>query len=126
MTERSNFISIAPQLVVPDVVRTAEYYRDNLGFKILGYFLDPPVYAIVRRGNVELHFGKGDSDKTASNEDIRCGSMEAYIFVDHIDELYQELTAAGVDMPYPPTERVYGRREIEVTDCDRHKIVFGE
>ncbi len=39
---------ISPQFVVPDVVAAAEYYRSVLGFRILGYFLDPPVYAIVR------------------------------------------------------------------------------
>jgi catechol 2,3-dioxygenase-like lactoylglutathione lyase family enzyme len=44
---------ISPQFVVPDVVAAAEYYRDILGFRILGYFLDPPVYAIVARDSVE-------------------------------------------------------------------------
>lgn len=51
---------INPQFVVPDVVAAAEYYRDVFGFKILGYFLDPPVYAIVARDDVEIHFGKLD------------------------------------------------------------------
>ena len=120
------FKSIAPQFVVPDVVRTAEYYRDNLGFQIFGYFLDPPIYAIVRRGDVEIHFGKGDSDVTASNVTIREGSMEAYVFVTGIQDLYQQFLAAGIDVPYPPTERVYDRTEIEITDLDGHKIVFGE
>ncbi len=120
------FKSIAPQFVVPDVRRTAEWYRDNLGFEILGYFFDePPVYCIVRRENVELHFGRGDSDVAHSNAQIREGSMEAYVFVDDIQELYEEFSANGVDMPYPPTRRIYDRTEIEVTDCDGHKLVFG-
>jgi hypothetical protein len=50
MADLIRFEDIVPQFVVPDVVRTAEYYRDVLGFTILGYFLDPPVYAMVRRG----------------------------------------------------------------------------
>ena len=46
-TARSvQFKSIAPSFVVDDVVSTAEYYRDVLGFQILGYFADPPVFAI--------------------------------------------------------------------------------
>src|SRR3982750_4683281 len=97
-----SFNSIAPQFVVPDVVRTAEWYRDNLGFQILGYFLDPPVYAIVRRGSVEIHFGKGDSEQTVSNVDIRKGSMEAYVFVEGIESLYEEFRSAGLDLPYLP------------------------
>lgn len=122
----TNLQRIAPQFVVPDVVRTAEWYRDKLGFEILGYFLEPPVYAIVQRGGVYIHFGKGDTDATINNESIRCGSMEAYVFVEDVQLLYGELTAAGLELPYPPTKRVYGRTEIEVTDCDGHKLVFGE
>ncbi|MEQ1921673.1 MAG: VOC family protein [Pyrinomonadaceae bacterium] len=122
-----NLKAIAPQFVVPDVRRTAEWYRDNLGFEILGYFFEePPVYCIVRRGNVEIHFGRGDTDATVNNENIRCGSMEAYVFVADVQALYDELIAAGVEVPYPPTKRVYNCTEIEITDCDGHKLIFGE
>ncbi len=121
-----NLRSIAPQFVVPDVLRTAEWYRDNLGFEILGFYLDPPVYSIVRRDNVELHFGKGDTGATVNNESIRCGRMEAYVFVQDVQSLYHEFLANGVEVPYPPTKRVYECTEIEVTDCDGHKLVFGE
>jgi len=46
--------SICPHFVVPDVVVSAEYYRDVLGFKIMGYWFDPPVFAIVARDNVKI------------------------------------------------------------------------
>jgi hypothetical protein len=49
--------TICPQFVVPDA---AEYYRDVFGFRILGYFLDPPVFAMVGRDTAEIHFGKAD------------------------------------------------------------------
>lgn len=120
------FRSIAPQFVVLDVVRTSEWYRDNLGFEILGYFLEPPVYAIVRRGNVEIHFGKGDTDRINSNVDIREGSMEAYVFVEGVQSLYDEFVRRGLHVPYAPTQRVYGCIEIEITDLDGHKLIFGE
>jgi len=121
------FISIAPQFVVPDVRRTAEWYRDNLGFEILGYFFgEPPVYCITRRGNVEIHFGRGDSEKTVSNTQVREISMEAYVFIEGVHALYEELVAKGVEVPYPPTTREYNCTEIEITDCDGHKLVFGE
>ncbi len=126
MADAVKFHAIAPQFVVTDVRRTAEWYRDNLGFEILGYFFDePPVYAIVKRGDILIHFGRGDSDVTHSNTQIRDESMDAYILVDDIQALYDELTANGVDVPYPPTRRIYDRTEIEVTDCDGHKLVFG-
>src|SRR6185295_10747939 len=93
------FRAIAPQFVVPDVRRTAEWYRDNLGFQILGYFFDePPVYCIVGRGDITIHFGKGDSDQTVSNTAIRQDSMDAYVLVTGIDELYKELVSRGVSV----------------------------
>jgi uncharacterized glyoxalase superfamily protein PhnB len=120
------FNFIAPQFVVPDVRRTAEWYRDKLGFEILGYFFEePPVYAIVSRGGVCIHFGRGDSQTVHTNGSIRAGSMEAWIEVTDVQALYDELLARGVDVPYPPTKRIYDRTEIEVTDCDGHKLVFG-
>jgi hypothetical protein len=64
---------LAPQFVVRDVVKTAEYYRDQLGFTILGYFKDPPVYAMVARDEVEIHFGKADTEKIQMTEDVRRG-----------------------------------------------------
>ena len=32
------FVAAVPQFGVPDLVRTAEYYRDVLGFQIAGYW----------------------------------------------------------------------------------------
>ncbi|WP_256386726.1 hypothetical protein [Flavobacterium psychrotrophum] len=39
----AKIIGSAPQLLVKNVVLTAEYYRDVLGFSVIGYALDPPV-----------------------------------------------------------------------------------
>ena len=44
--------AISPQFVVPDVVQAAEYYRDVLGFRILSYFGQPRVFAMVDRKSV--------------------------------------------------------------------------
>lgn len=127
MSSEAEFNWIAPQFVVPDVRRTAEWYRDNLGFEIHGYFFEePPVYAIVSRGGVCIHFGRTDSATVHTNGSIRRGSMEAWVRVTGIQGLYEEFTAKGVAVPYPPTRRIYDRTEIEITDCDGHKLVFGE
>src|SRR5688572_1241540 len=99
MGERVLLKSLVPQLVVPDVVKTAEYYRDILGFEILGYFLDPPVYAMVSRGNIEIHFGKSDSGDIVINDDARRGlGHDLYIFVSDVYELHRELKASGANV----------------------------
>ena len=58
---KAKYKSICPHFVAPDVVASAEYYRDVLGFKILSYFLDPLVFAVVARDDVVIHFGKSDN-----------------------------------------------------------------
>ena len=79
------FKKIATQFVVEDVVSTAEYYRDVLGFEILGYFANPPVYAMVARDGVEMHFGLADSRPVdRSNIELRRVGFDAYIWVDDI------------------------------------------
>jgi catechol 2,3-dioxygenase-like lactoylglutathione lyase family enzyme len=118
---------IAPQFVVQDVVKTAEFYRDKLGFELLGYFADPPVYAMVRRDSAEIHFGKADSDKIQTNEAVRRGlGTDAYIFVTDVNALYNEFVERGVEIIEGPIKRIYECIEITVKDCNGFQLVFGE
>ena len=126
-TARSvQFKSIAPSFVVDDVVSTAEYYRDVLGFQILGYFADPPVFAMAGRGGVEIHFGKADAEPQRSNLELRAISSDAYNWVDDVEALFQELKASGADIIEGPTRRIYDCVEMEVRDCNGFKLVFSQ
>jgi predicted enzyme related to lactoylglutathione lyase len=127
IAKRVEFKKLATQFVVEDVVATAEYYRDVLGFEILGYFADPPVYAMVSRGGVEMHFGKAEerpADVTSTQ--LRHVGFDAYIWVDDIQELFEELTASGAKIIEGPVRRIYESTEVEVADCNGFKIVFGD
>ena len=115
--------SVAPQLVVEDVVATAEYYRDVFRFKILGVWADPPVYAIVSRDGVEIHFGKAEQSGT-SNSDVRSGSFDLYIWVNDVDAIFEELSAAGAEIIEGPVKRVYESTEIVVKDRNGYVLVF--
>lgn len=119
-------IGIAPQLVVPDVTKTAEYYRDVLGFRIIGYFLDPPVYAMVERDGLQIHFAKSDSSELKVNEDVRKGTTDFVIWVPEIDAFFDELKTRGSDIVEGIVKRVYGSREFIVRDCNGYKILFGD
>ena len=127
MEDSVEFTGLAPQFVVPDVVKTAEYYRDKLGFEILGYFADPPVFAMVRRGAAEIHFGKSDRGEMQVNESVRHGlGTDAYIFVNGIEALHRELLENGVEIVEGPIKRIYDCVEITVRDCNGFQLVFGE
>lgn len=127
MANRARLKAIVPQFVVPNVTTTAEYYRDVLGFEILSYFLDPPVYAMVRRDEIEIHFGKSDIGDIQLNETIRhrLGS-DAYIIVSDIDGMHAEFVESGANIVEGLTKRVYGSIEFGILDCDGHCITFGD
>src|SRR6266478_7735137 len=104
--------SVSPHFVVPDVVASAEHYRDFLGFKILSYFLDPPVFAVVARDDVVIHFGKSDNGALPSpNVTRRSIGLDAYIWVNDLDARYAELQGRGAKIIESPAMRVHKDRK---------------
>src|SRR5258705_13822395 len=77
------FLSVVPQFTVPDLVRTVAYYRDVLGFDVMGYWdgthvtaaPTDPVFAIVKRGQTQVFFNRGDGSEVRSgrSEERRVG-----------------------------------------------------
>jgi hypothetical protein len=53
-------------------------------------------------------------------------SIDAYIWVEGLDELHRELVSRGADMVLAPITREYGLRELEVRDADGYIVCFGE
>ena|SRR5579862_1321355 len=124
---KARLLSVCPQFAVPDVVAAAEHYRDALGFRICGYFLDPPVFAIVARNSVEIQFGKLDADALpAPNSQRRGLGLDAYIWVDDIDLLFFEIKQRGARILEGPVKREYGCEEVTVEDLNGFRIVFAE
>ena len=118
--------SISPSFAVPDVVAAAEFYRDKLGFQILGYFLDPPIYAIVRRDSVEIHLGRIESNGPSSPNVVRReGGIDAYVWVDDVDALYDEFQKRGARIVELPEKRVYQCYEMVAEDNSGFRIAFG-
>jgi len=118
------FDSAVPQFTVPDVVRTAEYYRDVLGFQIAGYWSTPPVFAIVWRDKVEVFFNQARGTEARTGR--APGAYDAYLRVAGVEALAAELRARGADIVEGPVLRVYEQRELVVRDCNGLVLTFGE
>jgi hypothetical protein len=116
--DKATLIGIALQLIVRDVVSTTEYYRDIPGFRIIDYFLDPPVYAMVERDGFQVHFGKADGDHINKNEQFRKISNDFFIWVPEIDKFFEERKSRNADIIAGIVKRVYGSREFVVRDSD--------
>ena len=128
------FFAAVPQFTVPDVVRAAEYYRDVLGFEIAGYWDGgrasmrtdpPPVFGIVRRDEVRVHFNRADKNAPVSTGRAE-GGLDAYFHITGVDALAADLRARGADILDGPEDRVYQQREVVVRDCNGRVLAFGE
>jgi catechol 2,3-dioxygenase-like lactoylglutathione lyase family enzyme len=128
-----SFVAAVPQFAVPDLVRTVEYYRDVLGFRIAGYWdgetvsLAPessPVFAIVSRDQVQVFFNRADQPDVCTRpaED----APNVYLRVTGVDALAEELRTRGADIIDGPEDRPYGQRELVIKDCNGLILCFGE
>lgn len=119
---------IAPYLVVDDVVRTATYYRDKLGFHFERFWGEPPAFCMVMRGGVVImlsqlsHRGLMRPNHTVDPEGQ---SWDAYIWVDDADALNAEFKSRGVTIPRDLCDQPYGCRDFDVEDCNGYRLCFG-
>jgi uncharacterized glyoxalase superfamily protein PhnB len=122
----AKIIGIAPQLVVSDVRKTADYYKEILGFTIIGLVADPPVYAMVERDGFQIHFAKSDTQNINTNKNYRSISYDFIIWVPEIDSFFDELKSKNVKIIENIVKRTYGSREFIIEDCDGHTILIGD
>lgn len=81
-----------PVLPVGDMAEALAFWEGRLGFSASFRYGDPPTYAGVRRGPVELHLCLVDDPSLALQTQVR-------VRVENIEPLYREYAAKGVVSP---------------------------
>lgn len=107
--------SHATVLQVPDVRTALAWFRDALGFEVEPYE-DGSAYGYARRGDVSFHVARGPDPHLWS----------AYVYVDDVQALYEELRERGAEIVQPPADKGYGLRDLLVRGPDGHLLAFGE
>jgi uncharacterized glyoxalase superfamily protein PhnB len=115
---------IVPVFFTTDIPRTLEYYKEKLGFAVLGTWQDPPVYAIIARDQHAIHF-RGEEPPQPSPEKYGEELLDAYVHVEDADALYAEFTAKGVEFTRGLGNMPWRCREFVVKDCDGRLLAFG-
>jgi len=120
--------NIAPYFIVDDVVATANYYRDKLGFRYERFWGEPPCFTIVQRSGAHIMLkqpeikGAMHPNRLVDPED---SSWDAYIWVDNADTLYDEFQRNGVRIVRPICNQPYGCRDFDIRDCNGYTLCFG-
>jgi len=117
----------ATVLLVDDVHRATEYYRDRLGFEVGHYDRNPSHYAYAERDGCHLHFAHFEGATPRPNcREAPPDMFDVYLWVDDVDALHEELTGRGAELLHGPVDQAYGQREIRVRDPDGYILAFGQ
>ena len=112
------FLEAAPFLLVDDVVRAADYYRDKLGFEV-GRVFRRTARLCHRPAQHRARDAAPDAGetRTAVQHFEMPHALDLYIWVSDVQSLAQELKTRGARIVNEP-ELEDGRREMLVNDLD--------
>jgi predicted enzyme related to lactoylglutathione lyase len=121
--------TIAPYFIVDDVVVTANYYRDNLGFSYQRFWGDPPCFCMVTRSGIVIMLSQlAVTGVLRPNRrvDPEGEAWDAYIWVENADALHAEFRSKGVTITRDICNQPYGCRDFDVEDCNGYRVCFGQ
>jgi catechol 2,3-dioxygenase-like lactoylglutathione lyase family enzyme len=124
---KARIIGSAPILLVQDVVTSADYYRDRLGFSYERFWGEPPCFCILWRDQYHLMLSQVDDPRFIVPHYKAVEKMwNVYFWVDDVEALYEELLTRGARIDYELCNQPYGCREFGVQDLDGYDIAFGQ
>jgi predicted enzyme related to lactoylglutathione lyase len=121
--------SVAPYFIVDDVVATANFYKDKLGFQSDRFWGEPPCFTMVYRSGITIMLSqfektglmRPNSAADPEGEDV----WDAYVWVDNADALYEEFKGKGVKIAREICDQEYGCRDFDIEDCNGYRLCFG-
>ncbi len=103
-------------LQVRDLPAAVDFYTNRLGFRLGFLYGEPPTFAGVDLGDVQIFLAPGTP---------RPDGGILHFVVGDADELYEFHRAQGVEVVTPLGDRPYGLRDYAVRDLDGHLLEFG-
>jgi catechol 2,3-dioxygenase-like lactoylglutathione lyase family enzyme len=105
-----------PVLSAPDIVAAVDFYTTRLGFAPGFTWGDPPTFAGVNLGSVQVFLQSGTPSPSGCS---------VYFAVGDADDLCAWQRAKGVEVLEPPGDRDYGFRDYTVRDLNGYRLTFG-
>ena len=118
----ANLRSFSFVLAVPDLQRSAAYFRDALGFRL--EWPEGSDWQLASREGVRIMMGHcPDALSPSATGDH---SYFGYFHVDNADALYNEFVSKGAIILQAPANKTHGMREFVVATPDGHRMVVGQ
>ncbi|MGA9762131.1 MAG: VOC family protein [Gaiellaceae bacterium] len=126
--ERARLDNVAPVLVSPDLRRTAEYYRDTLGFDAVEHYESAEPFVALYRDSVEIVVVQAARGQVESNAARYGAGHDVYLDPENlagVDLLYEELREKGARILAAPAMTAYGSYEFVLEDVDGRRVGIG-
>jgi catechol 2,3-dioxygenase-like lactoylglutathione lyase family enzyme len=108
-------------IAVPNLARSANYYRGILGFRI--HEIGDPGWRLFVKDACTIM--AGECPDAIPPVELGDHSYFAYMNVDDIDDYHARVSTAGADIIKPLRDEPWGMREFAVRTLDGHRIMFG-
>ena len=124
---KTKIIGSAPILLVKDVVASANYYRDKIGFTYDRFWGEPANFCILNRDGFHLMLSQvEDSKYIVPHYKVLEKMWNVYFWVNDANKLHEEVKNRGANIDYGLCEQPYGCREFGIQDLDGYDIAFGQ
>lgn len=124
-------LSLTPNIIVEDVVKTAAYYEDLLDFEIVDSVPDDEgglIWALISSGDVLLMLQSRTGPESGFNEmenNETGGTLSFFIKVDDTNEIYENLKEK-VNILSDLKETIYGAIEFTFKDINGYIITISQ
>jgi catechol 2,3-dioxygenase-like lactoylglutathione lyase family enzyme len=124
---KATIVGAEPQLLVADIQRSCEFFREKLGFTLVFSYGKPPYYAQVARDAARLNLRCVERPVVESTVRDREELLSVSITVataDDIKLLFLEFQSAGVAFHQTLKKQPWGARNFVVKDPDGNLLLF--
>ena len=126
---------LTPILNVSNIVESFAWF-EKLGWSKAWDWGEPPSFGAVCSGDHQIFLcengqgGRGRSELSSTSPleelDVLDRGMWMSLWVDDVDQVYQECLQKGIEVTFPPTDMPWNVREMHVRHPDGHVFRIGK
>jgi catechol 2,3-dioxygenase-like lactoylglutathione lyase family enzyme len=124
---KATIVGAEPQLLVTDIERSCEFFREKLGFSLVFSYGKPPYYAQVGRDAVRLNLRFVERhliESTVREQEELLSVSITVASADEIKLLFLEFQSAGVAFHQTLKKQPWGAKSFMVKDPDGNLLLF--
>ncbi|MGG4470009.1 VOC family protein [Paenibacillus alvei] len=108
-----------------DILKTANFYEQKMGFKAVHYLNTKEPHVCLYRDTTEIILTKTNGQKVIPNRDLYGYGYDAYFITKNQEELQEEFISSNVNIVRSLDSTDYQNKEFVVEDIDGRWIAFG-